>query len=525
MTETPLAYLLLPVLVWPLLLAAAASFRATRPLALRLTPWAALPALAAVAIPNTELQFSGVMLGGALALDAIGRVFLLSMSALWLASGLLARRRLHASDSGPFAVLLLLAMAGGLGMALVGDALWFFAASTLAGYALYGVLMQAGDGTTRQAGKLLVIFLVASDLLVFEVLLMLAHSAAGSDFASFRQAFVSAESRTLILGLLVVGFGIKIGLLGVHFWLAPVFTTAAAPLRPALVAYMLGAGLLGGLRLLPIGELNAPVAGDVLRWLAWATLVYAWLVGTLQLQRRSTLAYAAMALGGLWLAVLSAFLHHPGLWTGSATSPASMLVQSGLALAVLLLTATAVEGKQSPTTVQFVFGLRWLAASLLATAPVGIAGVLTVQAAGLPIHLATAVIAFLAGVSLLRREGGAAVVPADMSARTGTGRNASLDMPMSSVLVPATGLAVAAAFALVYQSTGWSFYDAAVSASIALASLLLGASSARWLVPHLPSLPPGDAVVFIAYAIAAARAAGRRLSECREYLSCTGSPR
>jgi len=510
MTDAPLTFLLLLVLVWPLLLAAAASFRATRPLALRLTPWAALPALAAVAIPNTELHLSGVMLGGALALDAIGRVFLLSMSVLWLAAGLVARQSLGASDSGRFAVLLLLAMAGGLGMALVGDVLWFYAASTLAGYALYGVLMQAGDGTSRQAGRVFVVLLVASDLLVFEVLLMLAHSAAGTDFTAFRQAFLTAESRALILGLLVAGFGVKIGIVGVHFWLAPVFSTAPAPLRPALIAYILGAGLLGGLRLLPVGDLKAPDVGDILLWLTWATLVYAWLVGTLQSQRGSILAYAAMATGGLWLAVLSMLLQSPGLWEAAAKPLAIMLVQSGFALAALLLMTAGGTGEPPHRHSYFVLGLRWLAAVLLATAPIGIAGVIAGGAAVLPIEFAMAVIAFLAAGSLMHRDDGPNVAS---SARVALGETEGAGAWSPSGPRAAAGLSGAAVLALAYQLSGAPLSGTVVEALIALIFLLLGALNARLLVARLPSLPPGDVVVCIGYAVAALRQGSRRLME------------
>jgi formate hydrogenlyase subunit 3/multisubunit Na+/H+ antiporter MnhD subunit len=95
-------------------------------------PWAALPALVLSAFPNSTLKLPDVMLGGILALDATGRVFLFLIAMLWLASGVLASARLRAAGSNALAVMLLLAMTGSFGLVLAGDALLFFAAATVA---------------------------------------------------------------------------------------------------------------------------------------------------------------------------------------------------------------------------------------------------------------------------------------------------------------------------------------------------------------------------------------------------------
>lgn len=511
MNETTLP-LLLPALIWPLLLAVAVAFGGTRSMALRLTPWAALPALAVVVIPETKLHLGSAILESALVLDASGRVFLFLISVLWLATGWLARPRLHVAGSSAFAVLLLLAMTGGLGMALAGDVLLFYTATTLAGYALYGVLMYAADAATLRAGRVLVILLVVSDLLVFELLLMLGQSAAGMDFAACRQAFLAAENQGLMLGLLIAGFGIKIGLLGFHFWLAPVFVTTGAMLRPALVAFMLGAGLLGGLRLLPLGELNMPVAGEMLQWLTGVTLAYAWMVGLLQVHRCSILAYAALALGGLWLAVLSALLLQPPLWQEAADVLATVFLQSGFALAALLLIENAIEGKDPPMEGYLVSGLRWLAAVLLATAPMGITGVITDRAAAVLIYSTIAVAAFLAASSLLRRDS-VFVVQDDKNMRSGTGQTARSDISMPTAMMTAIGLTIAAALASGYQLVRSPFTETALAAFIALAAMLLAILSAKFRITRMPIFPPGDVLVLIQHGLALARHSTHRLAD------------
>ena len=276
MSTLTVSTLLLLVMIWPLLLAAAVAFGATRPVALRLVPWAALPALvAAVALADSGLRLPDTLLASALVLDSLGRVFLLLNAILWLAAGLLLRGRLRNDGAGRFAVLQLLAMTGSLGLALAGDALLFFTAATLAGYALYGLLVSDAYAGAQKAGRVLVVLLVVSDLLVFELLLLLGQAAGSVDFPSLRQALLNADNQGVLLVLLIAGFGIKAGIAGVHFWLAPVFLNAVTGVRPALIAFMFAAGLLGWLRLLPLGELHWSAAGSMLQWLAWVTLGYA----------------------------------------------------------------------------------------------------------------------------------------------------------------------------------------------------------------------------------------------------------
>jgi formate hydrogenlyase subunit 3/multisubunit Na+/H+ antiporter MnhD subunit len=505
MIETALGQLLLIAPVWPLLLALAAAFAVTRPLALGLLPWAALPGLITALMPGTELQLDGVMLGSALVLDATGRVFLLLISVLWLVTGLIARPRLQSADSGSLPIFLLLAMAGCLGMALAGDALLFFAAATVAGYALYGVLMQGADAPTRQAGTVLVVLLVISDLLVFEVLLLLGHVAGGFDFGAMREAFLGAGNRGLLLGLLVAGFGIKVGLVGLHFWLAPIFVSTGVAFRAALIAYMFGAGLLGGLRLLPLGDWTAPGAAASLWWLTWLTLAYACLVGALQAHCRSTLAYAALALGGLWLGLLSALLDQPQLWLEAANPLAAVVLQSGFALAALLLLASA----GAATDALRPAALRWLAVLLLAAAPAGIVALIPDPVAAAPIYAAMAVIAFLAASSVLRNTT-AVKVPGSVNTLS-SAELAQRDLQSPTSMAMAMGLTLAAGLALGYQLPGWLLAPTAFAGLMVLLPMLLAIASVKSGISRLPSLPPGDVLVCIRPGLAWARRSGQTL--------------
>lgn len=514
MSETMVSLVLLLAVIWPLVVAGAVAFATTRPAALRLVPWAALPALAtAGALPDTGLPFPGALLGSALVLDGTGRVFLLLSTALWLAAGLLARPQLHTAGANRFAVLLLLAMVGGFSLALAADALSFFAAGTLAAYAMYGLLVHEADASAHSAGRVLVVLLVASDLLVFELLLILGQTAGSVDFTSLRQVLVNTDERGLVLGLLIVGFGIKTGLVGVHFWLAPVFVAALPALRPALIGSLFGAGLLGWLRLLPLGEIHWSAASAVLQWLAWITLGYAVFVGLLQTHFRSILAYAAIALGGLWMAVLGLALLYPQAWNGMAEAVHAAVLQSGFALAALLLLDRRMGGSGRAGLRRLSSGVMWIAALLLVTAPVGVSGFLaTVDGvAAMQVAWATAAIPFLAVRGLLL------IAPTlhgshDMGTSLYVMRQPTQALTVTTLPV-AGGLTAAALLTAVYNVVGLSSTELwFIAPAVSVAALAAWLSVER-LVPHLPVLPPGDLLVPIGNGLAAALCHAHRLAD------------
>lgn len=505
--------LLLVGVVWPLGVVSLLMLPGLRSVGLVLTPWAALPALVLLAVPASALKLPGVMLGGILELDATGRVFLLLISILWLASGVLARARMRAAGSSALAVMLLLAMAGSFSLVLAGDALLFFAASTVAGYSLYGVLVYEADTQTRKAGRVLIVLLVFSDLLVFEVLLMLGQAAGTVDFVSLRQAIVNIDNKNVVLGLLIIGFGTRIGMLGVHFWVPPIFATAAAELRPAVVAFMFGAGVLGGWRLIPLGQIDATEAAASLQWLSWVTLAYAGFAGMSQAPRRSILGYAAIALSGVWLLVLSACLQQPALWKTVAHLSAAVLIQSGAGLAAILLIDKINEIASSRTLTCLVSALTWLAVLVLAMAPLGLIG----EVSAITILSAMAVIALLAGNSLfhggfdplaepVERYASPAAVPASRSVQA----------PFITLWVVAA-LIVVATLAAGYQLRHVTIGDTATGLFIVLAAISTAVLRARWRVLRLPVFATGDVQIAITHGLALARdGAGRLLARSVE---------
>jgi hypothetical protein len=191
------------------------------------------------------------------------------------------------------------------------------------------------------------------------------------------------------------------------------------------------------------------------------------------------------------------------------------VVQSGFALAALLLLDPPTGGGVPAWLRHLSPGVMWLAALLLAAAPVGVAGALAMTdgMAAVQMSWATAAIAFVAIRGLLL------IAPAihgsrDTSTSLSVMRQPS-QVPTATTLLAAVGLAAAALLAVTYNLVGLSPTDLWHPVL-----MVAGAAFAAWLsvgrlVPHLPTLPPGDLLVPISSALAAAVGHGRRLADTR----------
>lgn len=240
---------------------------------------ALLMAPQAMRLPELLVQGSA-----ALVLDDAARAGLLLFGGGWFAAGLLMTR---GGERSPSVLALLVTLSGALTLALGRGGPLVYAGMLAVGYGLYGVVASERHDGWQRPGAVLIVLLVVSDLLLFEVMLDRTAHPTGPGLGA----------------LAAVALLLRAGVPPAHGWLPQLLQVASAPAAVLLATVPAGAAWLGGAKVLP------PAGGGMaMLCLAMGLAGAAWAVvaGVAQREERATLGYAVAASSALLLIALPA---------------------------------------------------------------------------------------------------------------------------------------------------------------------------------------------------------------------------
>lgn len=301
-------FLIIPWLA-PLLILSVTPGRATRWL-LVLAPVPAL-ASALLAADGLTARLDWLLLGTLLGIDDTGRLFLLYSSLAWLAASLYIQLRpALATERSRFRIAFLLAMSGNFLLILAADMLSFYLGFALMGLSAYGMVVAAGTRAAHEAGRGYLGWTIAGELALFSGMVLLASGGNGWLFTDL----ATAEPGIAGVLLMLVGFGVKMALPGLHFWLPAAYRAAPAAAAAVLSGPMLAAGLLGWLRFLHPATVQDHATLFITLGIAGALLGLAG--GVLQRDARGVLAWSSIAKAGTMTAILGVAF----AWPDSSTA-------------------------------------------------------------------------------------------------------------------------------------------------------------------------------------------------------------
>lgn len=362
------AHLLLTALALPLTLLLLSSVPVLRRNFLPLLVIAPLPALAAALYAdNTPLRLGTAQCALWFALDAPGRMLLLVATLLWMAAGLYVALWLRsAPQRGSMVVCWLLTLTGCIGVFLAADLVSFYFTLALLSIGTCGLVLQGGTPEAqRGASVYLAVALLGEAFLLCALVLMAVAMPAGNLLISDAAAALpNATHRDLILSLLLLGLGMKVGLVPSHFWMPLAHGSAPIPASAVMSGIVVKAGALAALRFLP-SAVPLPSFGIVLTAFGLGSAFYAVLVGITQTYPKMALAYSSVSQMGLVFAIIGIGMSSgdpAALQLGAFYAAHHLLVKGALFLAV---------GAMANSSTQQRFWLVLAPAALLA---LGIAG-------------------------------------------------------------------------------------------------------------------------------------------------------
>lgn len=330
-----------------------------------LAPLALLPALAValLAPAGTTLLLDWLLLGTKFGLDQTGRTFLLFSAFAWLLAALYARTWLAADPRrARFFGFFLAAAAGNLGVCLAQDAVSFYFFFALMTFSAWGLVLHRATPAARRAGTVYLVLAVLGEAALLAALWLIVAEG-GALLAQAPAAVAGSPWRDVIITLLLIGFGVKTGVLGLHLALPLAYGATPAPGAAVLASAMIKAGLLGWLRFLPFG-FAVPEWSAIFIALGLAAAFYGVVIGVVQREPKVILAYSSISQMGLisvgvGLGMASSQAGAPALFALTLYALHHALVKGALFLGEGLHRATRAQARG------WVFaGLALLAASL-----------------------------------------------------------------------------------------------------------------------------------------------------------------
>jgi multicomponent Na+:H+ antiporter subunit A len=335
------ATLLAASLAAPLAMLVACMSRRARDRMPSLLALAPVPALAAafLAPDGATLILPEPPFRVTLTLDVPGAMLLGVAALLRIIAGAYASTHLRGDpNAGRFAEWWLLTLAGNLGVFIAADLVSFYLTFSVVSLAAYGLIVHDGTPGSRRAGIIYVGLAVLGEAFLLMAFVFMAAATPDSSLL-IRDAVAALPGspwRDTALALLILGFGLKVGLVPLHVWMPLAYTAAPTPAAAVLSGAAVKAGVIGFIRFLPFG-VAMPEWGEVMAAAGLFSAFYGVLVGITQKNPKTVLAYSSVSQMGLLAAALGMGLAggDTGAVLGASFSASHhVLVKGGLFLAI-----------------------------------------------------------------------------------------------------------------------------------------------------------------------------------------------
>jgi formate hydrogenlyase subunit 3/multisubunit Na+/H+ antiporter MnhD subunit len=343
-TALLVAALLLPSCGAVLLARVAARFR--RPDAAPGPPSAAAPGRPALAVAVPALLLPAVVCAlvggrgpspaaGPLDLDQVSRPLLLVAAALY-AAALAVVLRGDGVHRERLAAWLLVCFVGNAAVLLAADVVTFAAGLAVITLAVHRAVVLPGSGVARRTGRTYLALHLAGDLALVPALVLVV-ACGGLRLADAPSAVASSGHAGPVVGLLLAGLAVRACTAPVHGWLPLLEVRVPIPLAAVLSGSVVKVGLVGWLRLLPLGEVALPGWGTGLVVLSLLGSFGVLVPGLLTADAEVSLGYSTVSQMGFLGVLVGVGLAAPELARACTASAVVYAVHHGMAKGGLVL--------------------------------------------------------------------------------------------------------------------------------------------------------------------------------------------
>lgn len=182
--------------------------------------------------------------------DFLSAVFAVVVSLVWFLAGVFAEEYMeHEKKQTRFFAAFTFTLGATLGVFLTGDLLGFFLFFELMTFAAYLLVIHDESALALSAGNVYLFMSVIGGLFLLGAMFFIQHHVGSTAFVPVLAKLVEVGLSPWLLFLVVIlGFGVKAGMLPLHIWLPKAHPVAPAPASALLSALMIKTGAYGFIR-------------------------------------------------------------------------------------------------------------------------------------------------------------------------------------------------------------------------------------------------------------------------------------
>jgi hydrogenase-4 component B len=239
--------------------------------------------------------------------DKLGALFNLLSSFVWFLATIFSLTYMsHEQRRTRYYVFYLLTLGGCLGVFITADLFSLFFFFELMSVASYLLVVHTQTEEASKAGRLYLFLGVGGGLCILAAAIMLYWYTGSVEFTPMLEVLLLLPVRFLIAALLIIGFGIKAGMVPLHIWLPKAHPVAPSPASALLSGIMIKTGAYGIIRVVTV--LYTPAAaehgshwaytanfGYIMIWFGILTMFSAAFMALFQSNAKRILAYSSVS--------------------------------------------------------------------------------------------------------------------------------------------------------------------------------------------------------------------------------------
>lgn len=247
--------------------------------------------------------------------DHFSAVFAVVVALVWLLATIFSRQYMEREGKQTrFAAASLFTLGSTLGVFLAGDLLSLFLFFELMTFAAYLLVVHSEGPEALRAGSVYLFMSVIGGLFLLGAIFFIQHTVGHTEFVPVLDELLAAGlSPTLLFGVIILGFGVKAGMLPLHIWLPKAHPVAPAPASALLSALMIKTGAYGFFRFFTVFLSAQPQGphfylqqnfGYALIWIGAVTMLGGALMALIHSPMKRVLAYSSISQMGYILFAL-----------------------------------------------------------------------------------------------------------------------------------------------------------------------------------------------------------------------------